>query len=195
MPREINPLDLLRLRVGVIPQFVAEVRLAYSALRLQAQHGPLAEIEIRVEQIEHPVHEGVLMNYTQPVTSMGAIHCRYLLEFLGLKSSGHPSVLSAIKDGPRSHRGDLGIEDFRLKDATPLQRLSPAVVQTFADPASVARAWATTIDFAGQRLAHPTDDFKLNGTDVTPLLEVAFVTVPAVVDTHFLALDLQLLPA
>lgn len=195
MPREIDPLDLIRLRVGVIPQFVAEVRLALSALKLQVQHGPLAEIEIRVEQVEHPVHEGALMNYTQPVTSMGAIHCRYLLEFLGLKSSGHPSVLSAIKDGPRSRRGDLGIEAFRLKDGTALQRLSPAVVQTFPDPATVANAWTATIDFAGQRLAHPTDDFKLNGTDVTPLLEIAFATVPTVVDTHFLALDLQLLPA
>ncbi|KVM64125.1 hypothetical protein WJ59_20420 [Burkholderia gladioli] len=61
----------------------------------------------------------------------------------------------------------------------------PSIVDDFPDPQDVEQAWITTCDFAGQRLAHITDDFKLNGGDVTPMLVRTFETLPQVVDQAF----------
>ncbi|WP_186141978.1 hypothetical protein [Burkholderia gladioli] len=70
----------------------------------------------------------------------------------------------------RTRRGDIGIENFRGSDGSSLEKVLPSIVDDFPDPQDVEQAWITTCDFAGQRLAHITDDFKLNGGDVTPML-------------------------
>jgi hypothetical protein len=49
----------------------------------------------------------------------------------------------------------------------------------------VRRAWIVTCDFAGQRLAHATDDYKLQNGDVTAMLRRAFETIPDLVSRCF----------
>lgn len=179
-PAEIK---LLGLRVGVIPHYVRGVHAGLKALDLSSKYHPLDGIEIRVDGAEEPVHSTVLIAYAQTTSSMAAIYSRLLLEFLGLKVGGSPSQLQPIVK--RTRRGDIGIENFRGSDGSPLEKVLPSIVDDFPDPQEVKRAWIMTCDFAGQRLAHITDDFKLNGGDVTPMLVRTFETVPEVVDHAF----------
>ena len=163
-----DDLKLLHMRVALIPYYVQGVHAGLKALDLSGKYHALERIEIRVDGVEEPVHSTVLTAYTQTASSMAAIYSRLLLEFLGLKVSGTPSQLQSI--AKRTRRGDIGIENFRSADGSSLAKLLPSVVDDFPDPDEVERAWITTCDFAGQRLAHITDDFKLNSIDVTPML-------------------------
>jgi hypothetical protein len=106
-----------------------------------------------------------------------------LLEFLGLRSGGNPSRLRQIV---QRKDGDIGVEHCRKRDGTPLAMIGPSIVHEFANPSEVERAWIVTCDFAGQRLAHLTDDYKLENADVTPMLRRAFETIPDLVRRFFL---------
>lgn len=178
-----DDLELLHMRVALIPYYVQGVHAGLKALDLSGKYHALERIEIRVDGVDEPVHSTVLIAYTQTASSMAAIYSRLLLEFLGLRVSGAPSQLQAISK--RTRRGDIGIENFRSSDGSPLEKLLPSIVDDFPDPKEVGRAWITTCDFAGQRLAHITDDFKLNGSDVTPMLVRTFETIPQVVNQAF----------
>lgn len=81
--------------------------------------------------------------------------------------------------------GDIGVEHYQQRDGTPLTMVCPSIVENFDDPAMVERAWIAVCDFAGQRLAHLTDDNKLNNSDVTPMLRRAFETIPELVSRTF----------
>jgi hypothetical protein len=178
----LSPADLklLDLRVGAIPHYVQGVRAGLKALELSSRYHPLDRIEIQVDGVDEPVHSTLLIAYAQTTSSMAAIYSRLLLEFLGLKVSGIPSQLKSIAE--RKMAGDIGIECFRRAEGLPLEKVLPSVVNDFPDPQEVTRAWITTCDFAGQRLAHITNDFKLSGADVTQMLVRTFETVPQLVD-------------
>lgn len=170
------------MRHTIIPYYVQGVFAGSSALALSDKFDPLAQTEIVVEGESDPVYKTVLTVYVQTVSSMAAIYSRLLLEFLGLRSGGIPSTLQSV--GKRRN-GDIGVEQYQRQDGTPLTIVLPSVVQEFPDSQEVERAWITVCDFAGQRLAHATDDLKLANIDVTPMLRRAFETIPQVVDRAF----------
>ncbi len=170
------------MRHTIIPYYVQGVFAGSSALALSDKFDPLARIEIVVEGERDPVHRTVLTVYVQTVSSMAAIYSRLLLEFLGLRSGGMPSILQPV--GKRRN-GDIGIEHYQRQDGTPLAMVLPSIIHEFPDAQEVGRAWITVCDFAGQRLAHATDDLKLGNIGVTPMLRRAFETIPQVVDHAF----------
>ncbi|MFL9885224.1 hypothetical protein PQR66_19430 [Paraburkholderia agricolaris] len=178
-----DDLKLMHMRVALIPYYVQSVHAGLKALDISKRYHALERIEIRVDGVDDPVHSTALIAYTQTASSMAAIYSRLLLEFLGLKAGGSPSQLHPIVK--RTRRGDIGVENFRGSDGSPLEKVLPSIVDDFPDPQEVERAWITTCDFAGQRLAHITDGFKLNGSDVTPMLVRTFETIPQVVDQAF----------
>jgi hypothetical protein len=171
------------MRAHIIPYYVRGVQAGLTALSLAKRHHPLDGVEIMVDGVADPVDRTVIAAYTQTISSMAAIYSRLLLEFLGLKVAGTPSRLVSIID--RTHQGDIGIEKFQKTDGSPLAKVSPDVFYSFDDPQEVERAWITTCDFAGQRLAHMTNDFRLNGSDVTPMLARTFETIPKVMTRVF----------
>lgn len=58
--------------------------------------------------------------------------------------------------------------------------------QTFPTHAGATNAWATVIEIANQRLAHPTDDNKLSGTGMFyDELTVTFATIPELLYAKF----------
>ncbi|MEX3982142.1 hypothetical protein AB4Y45_24550 [Paraburkholderia sp. EG287A] len=179
-PRSLRHLDL---RVNRIPFYVQGVQAALTALALQKMHHPLDRIEIRVEGNDEPVHSTILVAYTQTVSSMAAIYSRLLLEFLGLKVGGRPSALLPVE---KRRRGDIGIENYQREDGTPFAKVAASIVEDFPDAQRVREAWIITCDFAGQRLAHPTDDLKVEDIDVTPMLLRTFETLPELVTRVFL---------
>ncbi|WP_330727866.1 hypothetical protein [Burkholderia multivorans] len=175
---------LLHMRHTIIPFHVRGVMAGLSALDLAARHDLFSPVEIRIEGTNTEVHRETLLSYAQPIWCMGAIHSRFLLEFVGLKSKGSPSRLEAIGKNERKP-SDIGIECYKRADGTFLERLEPSIVDSSPDPDVVRRAWIGTCDFAGQRLAHATDDYKLQNGDVTEMLRRAFETIPALIDLCF----------
>lgn len=170
------------MRHTIIPYYVQGVFAGSSALGLSDKFDPLARTEIVVEGERDPVYKTVLTVYVQTVSSMAAIYSRLLLEFLGLRSGGIPSALQSV--GKRRN-GDIGIEHYQRKDGRSLAKVLPSIVQEFPDAQEVERAWIVVCDFAGQRLAHATDDLRLGNIDVTPMLRQAFETIPQVVSHAF----------
>ena len=175
---------LLHLRHTIIPFHVRGVVAGLSALDLAVKHDLFAPVEIHIEGVSPEVQHETLLSYAQPIWCMGAIHARFLLEFVGLKSKGTPSSLQTITDKER-RSGDIGIECFQRADGTFLQRIDPSIVDHGPDPEVVRRAWIGTCDFAGQRLAHATDDYKLQNGDVTAMLRRTFETIPGLISHCF----------
>lgn len=180
--RQPNPLRVAFAHHTIISYHVQGVLAGLTALDLAEKYDPLSRFEIIVEGESTAAHAGVLTVHVQTVTSMAAVYSRLLLEFLGLRSAGNPSRLvnfTSRKDG------DIGVEHYQQRDGTPLTMVCPSIVENFDDPAMVERAWIAVCDFAGQRLAHLTDDNKLNNSDVTPMLRRAFETIPELVSRTF----------
>ncbi|MEX3639667.1 hypothetical protein AB3X89_29830 [Paraburkholderia sp. BR14320] len=119
----------MNLRLSRIPYYVQGVRAGLAALSLAERHRPMDGIEIRVDGVSEPVCSTFLVVYTETTSSMAAIYSRLLLEFLGLKVGGNPSQLQEINK--RTRRGDIGIEDYRRADGTPLAKVLPSVVDHF----------------------------------------------------------------
>jgi hypothetical protein len=175
---------LLHMRYTIIPYHVRGVMAGLSALRLAETHDLLTPVEIHIEGPEPEVWCETVLSYAQPIWCMGAIHSRFLLEFMGLKSKGSPSSLHTVTDKERKP-SDIGIECYQRADGTFLDRLEPSIVEYGPDPDVVRRAWPATCDFAGQRLAHATDDYKLQNGDVTAMLRRTFETIPDLVSRYF----------
>jgi len=168
----------------IIPHTLMTIRQAVQALELERRHSIMAFMSLVVDDADTPAPRTLLGAYTQPVIAMGVIRCRYLLEFLGIKTVGAPPALRAID---RRRNGDIGIEHFTLRDGQHLARVTPdEAASVFRARVSTPRAWATTIEIANQRLAHPTDDYKLLGSgSVNGQLETTFATIPELLFVKF----------
>jgi hypothetical protein len=176
---------LLQMRRAIIPFHVKGVEAGLLALDLGAKHDPFTPVEIHIEGLNpEVVQRETILSYAQPIWCMGAIHSRFLLEFVGLKSKSPPSRLETITDKER-RPSDIGIECYQHANGTFLRRLEPSIVDDNPDPEVVRRAWIGTCDFAGQRLAHATDDDKLQNGDVTAMLRRTFETIPDLIKRCF----------
>ncbi|CAE6875966.1 hypothetical protein R69608_01399 [Paraburkholderia nemoris] len=183
-PREPTEDRLTHMRWIVIPHILMSIRQAAQALELERQHGILAFVTVKVDATDTPAQRTLLGAYTQPIIAMGVLRCRYLLEFLGIKTTGAPPTLRAID---RRRNGDVGVEHFTSATGTRLSRVTPdGAASLFRAHVSTPRAWATVIEIANQRLAHPTDDYKLSGTSsLGTQLQTTFSTIPELVYVKF----------
>ncbi|KVD74124.1 hypothetical protein WS62_06530 [Burkholderia sp. ABCPW 14] len=183
-PREPADLDLLTMAVVKIPHMLENIAVARRALELEKQYGGLEDIEIYRAHSEGRLMHIRLGSYTQPITSMAAIQCRVVLEFLGLGTSKKEPYRLAARASRES--GDIGIEDFANVRGEPLERMTPEeALKLVPNPVRAELAWVTTIHFANQRLAHATDDYRLGGRPVRPHLYNAFRTVPMLAQQAF----------
>lgn len=173
------------MRQLILPVVIREVKSAREALELERRHSIMAFMTITVEDTGTPDLRTLLGAYTQPVIAMGVLRCRYLLEFLGIKTSGAPPALKAI--GKPRRDDDIGIEHFARRDGQLLARVTPDEAErTFPEHSGTGSAWATVIEIANQRLAHPTDDRKLSGTGMLyEELATAFATIPELLYVKF----------
>jgi hypothetical protein len=123
------------------------------------------------------VIEGNLNAFTNPAIEAGLIHCRALLEFLGLCEK--KGVL-----GNRSSRrdDDVGIEHFRDPDGQPLKMVDPeAALKLYGGERDEAeKALLLVIQKTNKGLAHTTLDLLEQPGDVD-LLEIASRGIPTLV--------------
>lgn len=126
---------------------------------------------------------GLSTAFTNPAIEAGLIHCRALLEFLGLRcDKSNPSRL-ALRRG--KHSDDYVIEDF-IGPQGPLRPVTVTeAVACYAGPKDQAeRALAAVIHTANKGMAHMTSGHIVELGDLE-LLEIATRGVPTLVANHF----------
>ena len=127
------------------------------------------------------VIEGNSNAFTNPVIETGLIHCRALLEFLGLSMSKAGTLQSLQRT--RS-KGDVGIEQFSNAGG-PLPLVSPALAISHCPggAAEVEQALISVFHTANKGLAHLTSSF-IEAVEQAKLLEIASRRVPALIVSH-----------
>ena len=127
--------------------------------------------------------EGLSSAFTNPAIEAGIIHCRALLEFLGLRVDKTNHAMLAQRQQGRGD--DLLIEQFsNAAGALPLVTPSEAVAAYKGSPQEAERALARVIHIANKGLAHSTAGL-LDDPDDQRLVEIASRGIPALVVKHF----------
>ena len=125
------------------------------------------------------VMEGKATGFTNGAIESAIVHCRALLEFLGIGAGGSATTLREVKS-PRKP-DDTGIEFI-----SSLSRVSVAeAVAQYPGPATEAEAaLGYVIYLANKGLAHTTTAFTKHDRG-TILLDIAFRGVPSLVVNRF----------
>jgi hypothetical protein len=124
--------------------------------------------------------EGNLKAFTNPVIEAGLVHCRALLEFLGLCMT-RGAKLGNIKD---RRRRDIGIEHFKTSSGY-LAKVTPdqALNRYEGGREEAENALVAVFQITNKGLAHITDDLTEN-PEHGPLVEIASRGVPSLVISH-----------
>jgi len=146
------------------------------ALRLRSQWGEVPLMTMHVDG--ELVLDGNLNAFTNPAIEAGLIHCRALLEFLGLCE--RKGQLSNRSSGSRKP-DDVGIEDFRNADG-PLKIVAPEIaLSRYPGPREEAeKALLTVFRVANKGLAHVTQSLA-DDPESGQLIEIASRGVPALI--------------
>lgn len=151
-------------------------------LRLRPQPTPPERIEIYFDGKLRIT--GRAASFMNPVIEAGVIHCRVLLEFMGL--AVHPQDRTRLTERRQSPRNDdLYINNFS-NAAGPLERVTPgdAIAPCTGDKTKAERALAYVIRIANKGMAHSTVGLHVESDD-HDLLEIASRAVPVLITNHF----------
>ena len=153
------------------------VAIGHLALRYSSSWDEAPAMKIYFGEMQ--VIEGKATGFTNGAIESAIIHCRALLEFLGLGAvAGSATTLREL--APRKP-DDTGIE---LIDGLGRVTVADALIQ-YPGPASEAEAaLAYAIYLANKGLAHTTTTFTKHDQG-TNLLEIAFRGVPVLVANRF----------
>lgn len=131
--------------------------------------------------------------YANPVLESGLIHCRALLDFLGLKADPKDSTKLISRDTKTNKKDDVVIEHFsNSKGPLPLVTPQEAIIRYQGPQFEAEAALAGVLHTANKGLAHITSGLTLSATDISHL-EIASRGVRALVVSHFYT-PLGLLP-
>jgi hypothetical protein len=131
--------------------------------------------------------------YTNPVLESGLIHCRALLDFLGLKADPKNSKKLICRDPKKNKEDDAVIERFSNSNG-PLPLVTPqeAITRYQGSQSEAEAALAGVLHTANKGVAHITSGLDLSASDISHL-EIASRGVRALVVSHFYT-PLGLLP-
>lgn len=162
-------LSLLEYRMNAIA--IGHLALKYTR---KWDHAP--SIDIRFDGVQ--VIEGKATAFTNGAIEAAILHCRALLEFLGLKGKDK-TTLNEIT-GKRM-KDDAGVEHFPGLSKLSIQK----AVETYPGPKEEAEsALAYVIYVANKGLAHTTSSFTKHDQG-SALLEIAFRGVPILLINSF----------
>ena len=124
--------------------------------------------------------EGNLHAFTNPAIEAGLVHCRALLEFLGLCASKNGHIANITRRRSR----DIGIEHFSNASGN-LPMLDPdaALGRYDGGKEEAERALLTVFQITNKGIAHVTEDLKDNPDHGSPI-EIASRGVPSLVISH-----------
>jgi hypothetical protein len=124
--------------------------------------------------------EGNLDAITDPMLEVGLVHCRALLEFLGLCDS--KGSLGQIKERRKT---DVGVEHFH-NPAGPLKKVEPKVAlnRYEGDRTEAEKALVAVLHVTNKGLAHNTMDL-IESPEGAKFIEIASRGVPALMVSYF----------
>jgi hypothetical protein len=180
--------DLINL---IIPYRLQAVDAANSAARLRSSWDAPKSMKIYFD--EKLRITGNSNAYTNPVLESGLIHCRVLLDFLGLKADPSDSTKLICRDTKKNKKDDAVIEHFsNLNGPLPLVTPQEAVTRYQGPQSEAEAALAGVLHTVNKGLAHITSGLVFSATDISHL-EIASRGVRALVVSHFYT-PLGLLP-
>lgn len=165
----------------ILPYRLGAVEVMGLAIRYHSEWSAPARMEIMFNG--KLSIEGLSTAFTNPAIEAGIVHCRALLEFLGLRSANGDATRLAQRASGRTD--DLLIENF--SNATgPLQLVTPSdATAVYKGPAEEAeRALARAIHVTNKGLAHSTVGLVADSEDHR-LIEIASRGIPALFIKHF----------
>jgi hypothetical protein len=120
------------------------------------------------------VVEGTLHGFTNPCIEAGMMHCRALLEFLGLCERN--GELGNLK---KRRLTDIGIEDFTTSCGAPLKNVTPVdAAGRYPGPRGEAEnALLAVFQVTNKGLAHVTEDLN-DSPEHARLIEIASRGIP-----------------
>lgn len=120
------------------------------------------------------VVEGTLHGFTNPCIEAGMMHCRALLEFLGLCDKN--GRLCNIK---KRRSTDIGIEDFNMPSGGPLKKVTPVdAAGRYPGPIGEAEnALLAVFQVTNKELAHVTVELN-DSPEHARLIEIASRGIP-----------------
>lgn len=150
------------------------------ALRLRSSWQEAPQIAVYIDG--KLTIEGTLNAITNPMIEVGLVHCRALLEFLGLCDRN--GALSQIKDKER-HKTDVGIERFSNADGA-LKKVDPdvALSRYEGDRSEAEKALLSVLHVTNKGVAHNTIDL-IESPDGDKLIEIASRGVPSLMVSYF----------
>ena len=165
-------LDLLRLRMQAIS-------IGHLAIRYTLRWDEVPPIKVYFG--EDQVIEGQATAFTNPAIESGVIHCRALLEFMGLVAKGSEHLTQ--RQGAR--KDDVVIENFSGING-PLNKIEvvDALKPYKGEVKEAEMALAYMIHAANKVLAHSTHGFSKSG-EASRLIEIAFRGVPTLMINYF----------
>jgi hypothetical protein len=171
-------MNLDRLLNEVIPYRMQAVDTLILAKRLATRwsHPPPLEILVNGKlQIE-----GNLYAFTNPAIEVGLVHCRALLEFLGLTANKSGRIVNI----DRRRSSDIGIEHFSNASGH-LSMVHPETAISRYDGGKVEaeKALLAVFQITNKGIAHVTEDMKDN-PDHGRLIEIASLGVPSLVVSY-----------
>jgi hypothetical protein len=166
---------------SLIPQRLDAIATLNLVLRLRASWDAAKSMSVYFDgQLQITGNSNA---FTNPVIEAGLVHCRALLDFLGLRvSPTDPTKLAAR--GPKTQPDDWVIEDF-ANAAGPLPRVTSqqAVSKYKGDPVVAESALASVLHSVNKGLAHITAGLLASATDIHAL-EIASRGVPSLVISY-----------
>lgn len=164
-------MDRDRLVNELLPYRLQAVEMLNLALNLNAGWGAAPMTLYAGDKL---VVEGTLHGFTNPCIEAGMMHCRALLEFLGLCDRN--GRLGNIK---KRRATDIGIENFNASAGAPLKKVSPAdAADRYPGPSGEAEnALLAVFQVTNKGLAHVTEDLNDSPEDAR-LIEIASRGIP-----------------
>lgn len=126
------------------------------------------------------VIEGKATGFTNAAIESAIIHCRAVLEFLGIKAS-KASPTEIEERSVRMNADDIGVEQFAGLSMLTKEK---ALAAYPGEKAEAEAALALIFYSANKGLAHTSASFKLHSGDAR-LLEIAFRGVPTLLVNGF----------
>jgi hypothetical protein len=161
----------------LIPYRMQAVDTLNYALRLRSSWSDAPCMTMYVDGKQ--VMEGNLNAFTNPAIEAGLVHCRALLEFLGLCEKN-----GRLSNRKKRQPGDVGIEHFHNADGA-FKMVAPEAILYRYDggPDEAERALLTIFHITNKGLAHVTADLATH-PEHGRLLEIASRGIPTLVVSY-----------
>jgi hypothetical protein len=164
--------------LAILEYRLRAVAIGHLALRHSSTWDEVPEMQVYFAGLQ--VIEGKATGFTNGAIEAAVIHCRALLEFLGLGLKKDCSTNLRELNTPRK------LDDIAIEHVEPLHKvtINQALASYTGPPNEAEAALAYVVYCANKGLAHISQSFSKQD-EGTRLLEIAFRGIPEIVITRF----------